>query len=135
MYYMICVYTICMFKIWINTILSHAICIYTICIYTVCIYIYLIRWIHIIIVIMWSLFGVVKLANSHVCLWTFTDAPWVAQRRSVCSSPALLAAPSSNGSSHCWGSWKGVSKVAWIHVSTWMQASLQRKANESVHQK
>ncbi len=129
---MICVYTICMFKICINTILSNAICIYMICIYTVCIYIHLIRWICIIIVIMLSLFGVVTVANSHVCLWTCTDAPWVAQRRSVCSSSALLAAPLSDGSSRCQGSWIAVSNIAWIHVSTWLQASLQRKANESV---
>ncbi len=129
---MICVYTIHMFKIFINTILSNAICIYTMFIYTVCIYIHLIRWIHIIIVIMLSLFGVVKVANSHVCLWTCTDAPWVAQRRSVHSSPALLAAPLSNGSSRCQGSWIAVSNIAGIHVSTWTQASLQRKANESV---
>ncbi len=129
---MICVCTICMFKICINTILSNAICIYTICIYTICIYIHLIRWIHIIIVIMLSIFSIVKVANSHVCLRTCTDAPWVAQKRSVCSSPALLAAPLSDGSSCCWGSWIAVSDVAWIHVLTWMQASLQRKANESV---
>ncbi len=87
-------YIICMFKFFINTILSNAICIYTICIYTVCIFcIHLIRWIHIIIVIMLSLFGIVKVANSHVHLWTCTDVPWVAQRRSVHSSPVLLAAP------------------------------------------
>ena len=43
--------------------------------------------------------------NSHVCLWTCTNVPWVARRRSVCSSPALLAAPLSNGGSHCQGSW------------------------------
>ncbi len=55
-----------------------------------------------------------------------------AQRRSVRSSPALLAAPSSNGGSHCPGSWIAVSDVAWIHVSTWMQASLQGKANKSI---
>ncbi len=61
-----------------------------------------------------------------------TDAPWVTQRRSICSSPALLAAPLSNGSGRCWGSWIAVSNVAWIHVSTWMQASLQCKANKSV---
>ncbi len=73
-----------------------------------------------------------KVANSHVCLWTCTDAPWVAQRRCVHSSPALLAAPLSDGSSRCQGSWMAVSDVAWIHVSTWMQASLQCKANESV---
>ncbi len=129
---MICVYIICMFKICINSILSNAICIYPICIYTVCIYIHLIRWIHIIIVIMLSLFGIVKVASSHVPLWTCTDAPWVAQKRSVRSSPALLAAPLSNGSSHCQGSWISVSNIAWIHVSTWMQASLQCKANRSV---
>ncbi len=70
--------------------------------------------------------------NSHVCLWTCTNAPWVAQRRSVCSSPALLAAPLSNGGSHCQVSWIAVSNVVWIHVSTWMQASLQFKANKSV---
>ncbi len=132
LYYMICFYTICMVKNCINTILSNAICIYTICIYTVCIYIHLIRWIHIIIVIMISLFGIVKMANSHVRLWTCTDAPWVAQRRSVCFSPALLAAPLSNGSSRCQGSWIAVSNVACINASTWIQVSLQRKANESV---
>ncbi len=124
LYDKICVYTICIKKMCINTILSNAICIYTIYNYTVCIYIHLIRWIHIIIVLMISLFGVVKVANSHVCLWTCTDAPWVAQRRSVCSSPVLLAAPLSDGSSRCQGSWIAVSNVAWIHVSTWMQASL-----------
>ncbi len=129
---MICVNTVCIIKICINTILSNAICIYTICIHKVCIYIHLIRRIHIIIVIMLSLFGIVKVANSHVRLWTCTDAPWVAQRRSVCSSFVLLAAPLSNGSSHCLGSLMAVSNVAWIHVLTWMQASLQRKANESV---
>ncbi len=134
---MICVYTICMFKICINTILSNAIftftiCIYTICIYTVCIYNHLIRWIHIIIVIMLSLFGIVKVANLHVRLWTCTDAPWVAQRRSIRSSLALVAVPLSNGSRCCLGSWIALSNVAWIHVSTWMQASLQPKANESV---
>ncbi len=73
-----------------------------------------------------------KVANSHVCLWTCTDVPWVAWRRSVCSSPALLAAPLSDGSSHCQGSWIAVSNTAWIHISTWVQASLQHKANESV---
>ncbi len=134
---MICVYTICMVKICFNTILSNAICIYTICIYTiciytVCIYIHLIRWVNIIITILLSLFGIVKVANSHVHLWSCTDAPWVAQRRSICSSPALLAAPLSNGSSRCQGSWIAMSNVVWIHVSTWMQASLQCKANKSV---
>ncbi len=74
-----------------------------------------------------------KVANSHVRLWTCTDAPWVAQTRSVCSSPALLAAPFFDGSSNCWGSWVAMSNVAWIHVSTWMQASLEcKKANKSV---
>ncbi len=81
---------------------------------------------------MFFTFGIVKVANSHICLWTCTDAPWVAQRRSVHSSPAPLAAPLSGGSSRCWGGWIAVSNVAWIHVSTWMQASLQHKANESV---
>ena len=85
-------------------------------------------WVHLFFVT----FGVVKVADNHVCLWTCTDAPWVAQRRSVCSSPALMAAPLSNGGSHCQGSWIAVSNVAWIHVSSWMQASLQCKANESV---
>ncbi len=132
LYYVICVHTICMVKFCIITIFSNAICIYTICIHTVCIYIHLIRWIHIIIVILFFTFGIVKVANSHVCLWTCTDVPWVAQRRSVCSSPALLAAPLFDGSSHCWGNWIAVSNIAWIHVSTWMQASLQHKANESV---
>ncbi len=37
------------------------------------------------------------------------------------------------GSSHCQGSWVAMSGVAWIHVSTWMQVSLEcKKANESV---
>ncbi len=121
---MICVYTMYIVKIYINTILSNAICIYTICIYTACIYMHLIRWIHIIIIIMLSLFGIVKVANSHVCLCTCTDAPWVARRRSVCSSPAVLAASLSDGSI-------AVSDIAWIHVSIWIQVSLQRKANES----
>ncbi len=44
----------------------------------------------------------------------------------------VLAAPLSDGSSRCWGSWIAVSGIAWIHVSTWMQASLQHKANKSV---
>ncbi len=70
--------------------------------------------------------------NSHVCLWTCTDARQVLQRRSVCSSPALSAAPFFDGSSHCQDSWIAMSEVAWIHVSTWMQASLQCKANGSV---
>jgi hypothetical protein len=70
--------------------------------------------------------------NSLVCLWTFTDAPWGAQGRSVCSSPVLLAAPFFDGGSHCQGCWIAVSNVPWIHVSTWMQASLQHKANKSV---
>ena len=74
----------------------------------------------------------VKVADSHVRLWTCTDARQVLQRRSVHSSPALLAAPLFDGSSRCQGSWIAVSNVAWIHVSTWMQASLQCKANESV---
>ncbi len=73
-----------------------------------------------------------KEANSHVCLWTCNDVPWVAQRRSVQSSPAMLAAQLSNGGGRCQGSWIAVSDVAWIHVSTWMQVSLQCKANESV---
>ncbi len=81
---------------------------------------------------MLSFFGVVKVANSHVRLWTCPDAPWVAQRRSICSSSALLAAPLSDESSRCQGSWIAVSDIAWIHVSTWMQAYLQCKANESV---
>ncbi len=132
LYYLICIYTICIFKICINTILSNAICIYTICIYTVCIYICLIRWIHIIMVIMFFTFGIVKVANSYIHLWTCTDAPWVAQKKIVCSSPTLLAARLSNGSSRCQGSWISVSNVAWIHVLTWMQVSLQCKANESV---
>ncbi len=38
----------------------------------------------------------------------------------------------SDGSSRCQGSWIAVSDVAWIHASTWMQASLQCKANKSV---
>ncbi len=95
--------------------------------------IHLIRWILIIIVILFFTFSVVKVTNSHVHLWTCTDAPWVAQRRSVCSSPALLAAPFFDGSNHCQCSWVAMSDVAWIHVSTWMQAFLEcKKANESV---
>ncbi len=70
--------------------------------------------------------------NSHVYPWTCTDVPWVVRRRSVCSSPALLAAPLSNVGSHCQGSCIVVSDVAWINVSTWIEASLQCKANESV---
>jgi hypothetical protein len=54
------------------------------------------------------------------------------QGRFVCSFPALLAAPLFDGGSHCQGSWIAASDVAWIHVATWMQASLQCKANESV---
>ncbi len=65
--------------------------------------------------------------NSLVCLWTCTDASWGARGRSVHSSPALLAAPLFDGGSRWQGSWIAVSAVAWIHVSTWMQASLQRK--------
>ncbi len=70
--------------------------------------------------------------NSLVCLWTCTDAPWGMQGRFVCSFPALLAALLFNGGSRCQGSWIAASNVAWIHVATWMQASLQCKANESV---
>ncbi len=78
-------------------------------------------------------FGAVNVTDSHVCLWTCTDAPQVLKRRSACSSPALLAAPFFDGISHCQDSWIAMSDVAWIHVSTWMQASLEcMKANESV---
>ncbi len=78
---------------------------------------------------MFFTFGAVK---SLVCLWTCTDAPWGLRGRSVCSSPVLLAAPLFDGGNRCQGSWIAVSVVAWIHVSTWMQASLQCKANKSV---
>jgi hypothetical protein len=54
------------------------------------------------------------------------------QGRFVCSFPALLAAPLFDGGSRCHGSWIAASNVAWIHVATWMQASLQCKANKSV---
>ncbi len=70
--------------------------------------------------------------NSHVCLWTCTDAPWGTQGRFVCSFPVLLAAPLFDGGSRCQGSWIAVSDIAWVHVATLMQASLQRKANKSV---
>ena len=70
--------------------------------------------------------------NSLVCLWTCTDAPWGTQGRCVCSFPVLLAAPLFDGGSHCQGSWIAASDVAWIHVATWMQASLQCKASKSV---
>ncbi len=70
--------------------------------------------------------------SSLVCLWTCTDAPRGARGKSVCSSPVLLAAPLLDGDSRCQGSWIAMSDVAWIHVSTWMQASLQCKANKSV---
>ncbi len=56
-------------------------------------------------------FGAVNVADSHVCLWTCTDARQVLQRRSVCSSPALLAAPLSNGGSRCQDSWIAVSDM------------------------
>jgi hypothetical protein len=79
-----------------------------------------------------SLLAQQRWQNSLVCLWTCTDAPWGVQGRSVQSSPALLAAPFFNGDGRCWGSWISVSVIAWIHVSTWVQASLQRKANKSV---
>ncbi len=42
--------------------------------------------------------------------------------------PALLF----DGGNHCQGSWIAASDAAWIHVSAWMQASWQRKANDSV---
>ncbi len=70
--------------------------------------------------------------NSHVHLWTCTDAPWGMQGRFVCTSPALLATPLFDGGSRCQGSWIAASDIAWIHVAAWMQASLQRKANKSV---
>ncbi len=71
--------------------------------------------------------------NSLVRLWTCTDAPWGTGGRSVHSScPALMAAPLFNGGSRWQGSWIAVSIIAWIHVSTWMHASLQRTANKSV---
>ncbi len=65
-------------------------------------------------------------------VWTCTDMPWVSKRRPACSSPALLAAPFFDGNSHCQDSLIAMSNVAWIHVSAWMQASLQCKANRSV---
>ncbi len=70
--------------------------------------------------------------NSLVCLWTCTDAPWSTQWRFVCSLPVLLAAALFDGGSRCQGSWIAASDVAWIHVATWMQDSLQCKANKSV---
>ncbi len=70
--------------------------------------------------------------NSLICLWTCTDALWGARERSVCFSPALLAAPLLDGGGRYWGSWIAVSVIAWIHASIWMQASLQCKANKSV---
>ncbi len=70
--------------------------------------------------------------NSFACLWPCTDAPWGAWGRSGCSSSVQLAAPLFDGGSHCWGSWIAVSNGPWIHVSTWMEASLQCKTNESV---
>ncbi len=79
-----------------------------------------------------SLFAQWRWQNSLVCLRTCTNAPWGTQGRFVCPFPALLVAPLFNGGSHCQGSWIAASNVAWIHVATWMHASLQRKANESV---
>ncbi len=71
--------------------------------------------------------------NSLVRLWTCTDAPWGTQGRFVWSFPVLLAAPLFDRGSRCQGSWIAASNVAWIHVSIWMQASLQcKKANKSV---
>ncbi len=70
--------------------------------------------------------------NSIVRLWTCTDVPWGTQGRFVCSFPALLAVPLFDGGSRCQGSWIAASDIAWIHVTTQMQASLQYKANESV---
>ncbi len=70
--------------------------------------------------------------NSLVHLWTFTDAPWGTQGKFVCSFPVLLTAPLFDGGRCCQGSWIAASNVAWIHVATWMQASLQHKANKSV---
>ncbi len=70
--------------------------------------------------------------NSLVCLWTCTDVPWGVRGRFVCFFPTLLAAPLFDGGSRCRGSWIAVSIVAWLHVSTWTQASLQCKAFKSV---
>ncbi len=76
------------------------------------------------------IFGAVKVAKQS-CLslnlywWALSFA------KKICS-PALLAATLSNGGSRCQGSWIAVSNVAWIYVSTWIQGSLQCKANKSV---
>ncbi len=43
----------------------------------------------------------------------------------------LLSAPLFNGCNCCQGSWMAVSDAAWIHVSVWMQACLQHKANKT----
>ncbi len=85
-------------------------------------------WVHLFA----SLLAQWRWQNSLVHLWTCTDAPWGTQGRFVCSFPALLAAPLFDGGSRCQGSWIAASNVAWIHVATWMQVSLQCKANESV---
>jgi hypothetical protein len=44
----------------------------------------------------------------------------------------LLAALLFRGGSRCQDSWIAASSVAWVHVATWIQASLQCKANKSV---
>ncbi len=77
-------------------------------------------------------FSTVKVADSHVLLWTCTDARQVLQRRSFCSFPALLAVPLSNGGSCCRGSWIAMSNVAWIHVSIWMQGLFEMQKGQRI---
>ncbi len=99
-----------------------------------------IKWIHALLVqfpFYWcayfsSLLVQQRWQNSLVCLWTCTDAPWGMQGRFVCSFPVLLAALLFRGGSRCQDSWIAASSVAWVHVATWIQASLQCKANKSV---
>ncbi len=95
-------------------------------------WILIIRWIHVIIVIMFFTLGIVKVAEQSCSSLILYWCTLTCTRKMVCSSPVLLAAPLFNWGSRCWGSWIAVSIIAWIHVSTWMQASLQCKANKSV---
>ncbi len=83
-------------------------------------------------VIFFFTFGAVNVAEQSC---SSLNLYWCAlryARKIFCSFPALLAAPLFDGGSHCQGSWIAASDNSWIHVSTWMQASLQRRAKESV---
>ncbi len=77
-------------------------------------------------------FGAVKVAEqSYLSL----NLNWCASRcarKIFCSSPALLAAPLFDWGGRCQGHQIAASDATWIHVSSWMQASLQCKAKELV---